>query len=459
MCIRDSANSGQIEYLWMVGNVFSTDPANDYTPASGINNLENYSPPVAGGTTYYVRCARRTDFQTFQVESNILVVTVVAAPTAIITSGAGNVFTGATVDFTAGNSPGSTFSWDFNGDGFPDAFGPNATTTFSTPGTFPVTVFVTNSNGCTSSFTTNVTVSAPTNASAVDPCNCANPENLATPAGFFIHDFILINSNPGETWTFTNTTGLPMFTISNGVATPLPTTFTIPENPNMPGQYYLPIWFVAENGGWGGSLSNGMSVLSTGPGPVLPTACMPCPNPLPVELLDFSATPTNGGIMLKWQTASEENNSHFEIEYSLDASRFDYVGKVEGAGNSSSLLSYSFFVENPVPGDNYFRLRQVDFDGQNEFSPIVSIRIDADEPILSVVPNPVNEKAIIRLGDSVTHGTKLEIVSTTGQVVQLVNVNSTSQEINISDLPAGIYFLRVEDAPRSAEAYYKIIKQ
>ena len=451
-----------VEYQWMIGNAFSTNPASDWSPAPGVNNQADYTPPALGATSYLVRCARRAGFPTFEIESNIVIITVSGSPIANITEGGGNVFGGATVDFSAGNNPGSTYSWDFDGDGFPDAFGQNPSFTYNAPGSYPVTLTVTNSNGCSTSTMTTVTVSTPQEANVADPCDCGNPNNVPTPTNYFNHDYILINSNPGEVWTLTNTVGTTLYTVTyvNGapVVTALPNTFTIPENPNNPGQYFMPVWFVA-NAGWGVNVSNGLFNLVTGPGPVLPPNCVPCPNPLPVELLDFRATAKDGGIMLNWETASEENNSHFEVESSIDGSRFDYVGKVEGAGNSNTLLSYSFFVENPVPGDNYFRLRQVDFDGQNEFSPIVSIRIDSDKPILSVVPNPVNEKAVIRLGDTVVPGTKLELVSTTGQVLQVINVTNTSQEINIADLASGIYFLRVEDAPRSAQAYYKIVKQ
>ena len=444
--------NANLEYLWMYGNSlpFSNTTFNN---APGINNGENYQPGPIGSTTYFIRCARRAGFTEFQAESNIVTINVNSSPSAIIIGAPSNLFGGGSVDVSAPYQPNTTYTWDMNGNGFPNCFGQNCSFTYNTPGTYVITLTATNaSTGCVTTTSTTVLVTAPSTANIADPCFCGNPANLFTPTGYFNNDYILINSNPGETWFFNNTGGTTVF---NSALQPIPNGTVIPEI--QPGVYFLNLWFNGGLGGWSASATNGLFNLPTGPGAT--NTCPPCANPLPVELKDFHATAVDGGIMLKWNTASEENNSHFEVESSIDAARFDYHGKVEGAGNSTSLLSYSYFVENPVPGDNYFRLRQVDFDGQNEFSPTVSIRINAEDPILAVVPNPVNEKAIIRLGDTITPGTKLELVTATGKLVQRINVTSTSQEVNMADLPAGIYFLRVEDAPRSAAAYYKIVKQ
>lgn len=442
-----------IEYLWMYGSSLPFSNSN-FSIAPGINDGETYQPGPIGSTTYFIRCARRTGWTAFQAESNIVTVNVTGSPTAMIIGAPSNLYNGGTVDVSAFNQPNTTYTWDMNGNGFANCFGENCSFTYTTPGTYTITLTATNAlTGCVTTTSTTVVVTAASEANIMDPCDCGNAANLFTPTAYYNNDYILINSNAGETWFFNNTGGTTLF---NSALQPIPNGTVIPEI--QPGVYFLNVWFIA-NAGWTATATNTNGyTLSTGP-VTLPANCVPCTNPLPVQLKDFRATAVDGGIMLKWNTESEENNSHFEVESSIDASRFDYHGKVEGAGNSTSSLSYSYFVENPVPGDNYFRLRQVDFDGQNEFSNTVSIRINAEDPILAVVPNPVNEKAIIRLGDTMTPGTKLELVTATGQLVKTINITSTSQEMNMADLPAGIYFLRVEDAPRSAAAYYKIVKQ
>lgn len=93
---------------------------------------------------------------------------------------------------------------------------------------------------------------------------------------------------------------------------------------------------------------------------------------LPVELLSFQGQIIQGEIVLHWQTASETNNHYYTIERSRDMQTWDILGRLEGAGNSNQLLSYSFADRLPLQGVSYYRLKQTDFDGKYEyFSPLV----------------------------------------------------------------------------------------
>ncbi|MEL6944906.1 MAG: hypothetical protein AAFO82_19800, partial [Bacteroidota bacterium] len=90
---------------------------------------------------------------------------------------------------------------------------------------------------------------------------------------------------------------------------------------------------------------------------------------LPVELIDFKAIAERGtGVWLKWATASEINSDVFLIEKSQDGNIFKEIGKLKAAGNSFKKLDYSYLDENPFEGNNYYRLKQVDLDGQYEYS-------------------------------------------------------------------------------------------
>lgn len=93
---------------------------------------------------------------------------------------------------------------------------------------------------------------------------------------------------------------------------------------------------------------------------------------LPVELLYFRVN----GDVLEWATASEENNSHFEVERSVDGRDFLAIGKVEGNGTTSERNEYKY---NIPQGAAYYRLKQVDFDGAYEYSDVVFSRGDVDE--------------------------------------------------------------------------------
>ncbi|TPE45160.1 T9SS type A sorting domain-containing protein [Pontibacter mangrovi] len=117
--------------------------------------------------------------------------------------------------------------------------------------------------------------------------------------------------------------------------------------------------------------------------------CLPI-TPLPVELATFTGKATQSGISLEWETASETNNSHFEVERSTDGVAFEQLARVEGHGNSITAIRYTYLDKHPLPGLSYYRLRQVDFDGQYEFSKIISVKAQERSGTLQVEvwPNP-----------------------------------------------------------------------
>jgi len=94
---------------------------------------------------------------------------------------------------------------------------------------------------------------------------------------------------------------------------------------------------------------------------------------LPVELVNFRATATEFGNLLQWETASERDNDFFEVQRSGDTQNWEAVAKIPGNGNSDVIISYEYLDLNPQPGRNFYRLKQVDFDGAFEFSYIVSV--------------------------------------------------------------------------------------
>ncbi len=111
---------------------------------------------------------------------------------------------------------------------------------------------------------------------------------------------------------------------------------------------------------------------------------------LPVELVDFSTSIKDKNVTLIWSTATEINNEGFIIQRSVDGKSFDDIGYVKGHGDSDELISYSFKDYAPPSGLIYYRLKQVDFDGAFEFSPIEVVEIiKQTNESLSIFPNPV----------------------------------------------------------------------
>lgn len=95
---------------------------------------------------------------------------------------------------------------------------------------------------------------------------------------------------------------------------------------------------------------------------------------LPVDLIQFSAEKVGDHILLKWETASEINNDFFVVERSLDGFLFESIENVDGAGNSLVSLNYSFIDDQVPPNKNiYYRLKQVDFEGSADYSPIIAV--------------------------------------------------------------------------------------
>lgn len=116
-------------------------------------------------------------------------------------------------------------------------------------------------------------------------------------------------------------------------------------------------------------------------------------NPLPITLVEFDGVEVTKGIQLSWSTASELNNEFFEVEYSTDGENWKYLAKIDGAGTSKELNDYGYLHRSPQNGNNYYRLKQVDFNGEYTFSDIINVNIKkADIPSLEmeVYPNPVS---------------------------------------------------------------------
>ncbi|MFD1630797.1 hypothetical protein [Pseudopedobacter beijingensis] len=96
--------------------------------------------------------------------------------------------------------------------------------------------------------------------------------------------------------------------------------------------------------------------------------------PLPVKLTSFTGQNQNNHIQLNWATASEQGNSHFEVLRSGDGKNFNVLTTVSGKGTTTQISNYSYIDANPLPGTNYYQLRQVDYDGKSENSGIIAIK-------------------------------------------------------------------------------------
>jgi hypothetical protein len=175
----------------------------------------------------------------------------------------------------------------------------------------------------------------------------------------------------------------------------------------------------------------------------------PTPN-LPVDLIHFDIHATaNLTAQLHWATASEINNSHFEIERSYDGITFEIVGEVAGNGNSQHQIEYSYLDEGISLMENtvFYRLKQVDFDGASEYSHIRVVRFDelGSGIHLSAYPNPTTDELIvmISLNDGLPY--QIEITNLQGAKVHQENHANLNgiHKLNTSEWKSGMYILKV----------------
>ncbi|MEQ8582488.1 MAG: T9SS type A sorting domain-containing protein [Marinoscillum sp.] len=171
---------------------------------------------------------------------------------------------------------------------------------------------------------------------------------------------------------------------------------------------------------------------------------------LPVTLISFSGAFEGNTISLSWSTASEVNNDYFEVERSQDGHDFEMVARVSGNGNSKSLIKYEYSDEQVSANVYYYRLLQVDFDGEFEYFPAIAI---AASPTpgerFSVFPNPITTGDLTIVCPDIPYSGVPEayIYDANGSVVlhEILNTAGSRWVIEHPDesLTPGVYLLRV----------------
>lgn len=182
-------------------------------------------------------------------------------------------------------------------------------------------------------------------------------------------------------------------------------------------------------------------------------------NPLPINLLSFTANynPQDELVDLIWYTASETGNDFFTIERSSNGTDFSPIGYLHGSGYSNTVLRYDHQDEQPLPGISYYRLKQTDFDGAFDYSPVVAVRIDVFSPDFMVYPNPASQYVKISMGYYTEILTSWELSDLTGKILRTGTFAGEHETIFIAELPTGSYLLRIfrNDSLRT----WKIIKK
>lgn len=172
--------------------------------------------------------------------------------------------------------------------------------------------------------------------------------------------------------------------------------------------------------------------------------------PLPVTIIDFTVTKQETSDLVKWTTVSESNNSHFNVQRSLDGNTFETLGTLNSkaiGGNSSSALNYSYVDVAPQLGHNYYRLEQVDLDTKVSYTEVIDIIWGATGSVVTIYPNPTSDYINVDLSTSKITQTEIKLFDMSGRVVKAV-IAQTQKGLNnikldMTELAVGVYGIQV----------------
>ncbi len=166
---------------------------------------------------------------------------------------------------------------------------------------------------------------------------------------------------------------------------------------------------------------------------------------LPIELTQFDAKLQDQGVLVTWTTATELNNDYMALERSANGQDFLEITRVKGKGTTQETQRYHYFDQNPLAGINYYRLRQVDFDGTTDHSKVVALTLDKGE-LMSIFPNPAKDRINIQTSLTLLPQ-EVFLLDALGRKISLNLQGSPGwYEIKLpTELPAGNYWLRLQD--------------
>jgi hypothetical protein len=177
-------------------------------------------------------------------------------------------------------------------------------------------------------------------------------------------------------------------------------------------------------------------------------------NILPVELTSFIGRPKVKTIDLNWITASETNNDYFILEKSTNGIDFKKLTEINGRGTTTLESKYHWSDQSPNDGLNYYRLLQVDFNGDKSYSDIIVIEFEADRSEIQVYPNPTIKELNINLPENWDDETSIVIYDFYGNLINSFTIFSGSLTFPVDNIPAGFYRLSATNQSKVLNASF-----
>ncbi|WP_256009608.1 T9SS type A sorting domain-containing protein [Desertivirga xinjiangensis] len=179
---------------------------------------------------------------------------------------------------------------------------------------------------------------------------------------------------------------------------------------------------------------------------------------LPVKLTSFQAKFDQQQVNLNWETSLELNNSHFEVLRSTDGVQFSKIGQVSGKGNSTQKNKYTFTDQMPSPGTNYYRLKQVDFDGKAELSNIISIKLNMKQENIFISAGK-NEPVSVNISTDEVKKTRISVYNLSGNVIldeeHLLAIGENKIDLP-KDVAPGLYIAAVTIGTKSSKLKFVV---
>ncbi|MCW5923421.1 MAG: T9SS type A sorting domain-containing protein [Saprospiraceae bacterium] len=172
----------------------------------------------------------------------------------------------------------------------------------------------------------------------------------------------------------------------------------------------------------------------------------------PVTLTRFDVQPyQQRQVLVTWETANEKDNDYFMVERSADGKRFEMVQKVSGRQFSTDITRYEWLDLRPYPGLNYYRLSQVDFDGQTTNFGVKAVKVGEASGAFQLFPNPVSHSTLSLMADlSAPFNGFMDIIDQNGRVLGTQTLvwdkGRNRLEEPVEHLAPGIYWLRLREA-------------
>jgi hypothetical protein len=178
------------------------------------------------------------------------------------------------------------------------------------------------------------------------------------------------------------------------------------------------------------------------------------PTTLPISLTSFTGEVKDSGVKLNWVTSSEINNQYFEVLRAGDDRNFNVIGKLNGAVNSSESKTYSFLDYNPLNGNNYYQLKQVDLDGKSSTFGPVAVKFGLSSDVFNVVSTS-ESSVTVNVSSSETKQAELSYIGLDGRILYKQSISLT-EGLNTFSIPVdkstgsiGIISLRAGNDQRS----------